>query len=186
MNLDNIKIPIYQPSLFGNEKKYVNECLDSNWISSKGRFISEFEEEFSKYIGMKYGIGVCNGTIALHLALLALGIGVGDEVIVPTLTYIAPVNAITYTGATPVLVDSLPETWQIDPEEIRRNITDRTKAILVVHLYGHPCEMLAIRAIANEYRLFLIEDCAEAIGSRYKDQHVGTFGDISTFSFYGY
>ncbi|XGV96113.1 MAG: DegT/DnrJ/EryC1/StrS family aminotransferase [Leptolyngbya sp. BL-A-14] len=185
MNSSNIVIPIYQPSLFGNEKKYVNECLDSNWISSKGRFISAFEEAFASYIGAKYSIGVCNGTIALHLALLALGIGEGDEVIVPTLTYIAPVNAITYTGATPVLVDSRPDTWQMDPEEVRARITKQTRAILAVHLYGHPCDLSALREIADEYRIFLLEDCAEAIGSRYKDQHVGTLGDIATYSFYG-
>ncbi|TBR61423.1 perosamine synthetase [Westiellopsis prolifica IICB1] len=179
------KIPIYKPSLLGNEKKYVNDCLDSNWISSKGKYVSLFEREFAKYVNVKHATGVCNGTVALHLALLALGIDSGDEVIVPTLTYIASVNTIVYTGATPIFVDSLPDTWQINPQEIRRNITNRTKAILVVHLYGHPCEMSVIKEIANEYKLFLIEDCAEAIGSKYQNQHVGTFGDVATFSFYG-
>lgn len=179
------KIPVYQPSLTGNEKKYVNDCLDSNWISSKGKYVSLFEKEFANYVDVKYATGVSNGTVALHLALLALGIGQGDEVIVPTLTYIASVNAIVYTGATPVFVDSLPDTWQIDPEEVRKSITSRTKAIMAVHLYGHPCEMSVLKEIADEHRLFLIEDCAEAIGSKYQGRHVGTFGDIATFSFYG-
>ena len=179
------KIPVYQPSLVGNEKKYVNDCLDSNWISSKGKYVSLFEKEFASYVNVNYATGVCNGTAALHLALLALGIGQGDEVIVPTLTYIASVNAISYTGATPIFVDALPDTWQIDPEEVRKSITPKTKAIMAVHLYGHPCEMSVLKEIADEHRLFLIEDCAEAIGSKYEGIHVGTFGDIATFSFYG-
>jgi perosamine synthetase len=181
------KIPVYQPSIGsgGNEKKYVNDCLDSGWISSKGKYVSLFSEAFSNYIDIRYSTCVSNGTVALHLAMLALGISPGDEVIVPTLTYIASVNVIIYAGATPVFVDSLPDTWQIDPESVRRSITSRTKAILAVHLYGHPCDMTALKDIAAENRLFLIEDCAEAIGTKYKDRHVGTFGDISTFSFYG-
>lgn len=179
------KIPVYQPSLMGNEKKYVNDCLDTNWISSKGKYVSLFEEAFAKYINVKYATGVCNGTVALHLALVALGIGAGDEVIVPTLTYIASVNTIVYTGAKPVFVDSLPNTWQINPQEVRRSITPNTKAIMAVHLYGHPCEMSLLKEIADEYKLFLIEDCAEAIGSKYQSHHVGTFGDVATFSFYG-
>jgi len=179
------KIPVYQPSLSGNEKKYVNDCLDSNWISSKGKYVSLFEQEFANYVGIRYATGVCNGTVALHLALLALGISADDEVIVPTLTYIASVNAIAYTGATPVFVDSLPDTWQIDPKEVRKSITPKTKAIMAVHLYGHPCEMSVLKEIADEYKLFLIEDCAEAIGSKYQGLHVGTFGDVATFSFYG-
>ena len=180
-----IDIPVYQPSLSGNEKKYVIDCLDSNWISSKGKYVSLFEESFSEYIGARYSLTVCNGTMALHLALVTLGIGVGDEVIVPTLTYIASVNSIVYTGATPVFVDSLSETWQIDPDDIERHITKNTKAILAVHLYGHPCDMNRLQEIVKKHRIFLIEDSAEAIGSRYKNQHVGTFGDIGVFSFYG-
>lgn len=179
------KIPVYQPSLVGNEKKYVIDCLDSSWISSKGKYVNLFEKEFANYVKAEYSTGVCNGTVALHLALLALGIGQDDEVIVPTLTYIASVNSIAYTGATPVFVDSLQDTWQINPEDIVRAITPKTKAILVVHLYGHPCDMQAIKEIASKHRLFLIEDCAEAIGSLYKGQHVGSFGDVATFSFYG-
>lgn len=179
------EIPVYQPSLNGKEKVYVNDCLDSGWISSKGKYVTLFEEAFAHYINVRYSAAVCNGTVALHLALVALGVGPGDEVIVPTLTYIASVNAIIYTGATPVFVDSLPDTWQMDPEDVRRRITPRTKAIMAVHLYGHPCDMAALRSIADEHRVFLVEDCAEALGSRYQGQHVGTFGDISTFSFYG-
>jgi len=179
------KIPVYQPLLLGKEKEYVNDCLDSGWISSRGKYVPLFENAFAQYINVSYSTSVCNGTVALHLALVALGIGIGDEVIVPTLTYIASVNAIVYTGATPVFVDSLPNTWQIDPEDVRRKVTKRTKAIMAVHLYGHPCDMSALKDIANQHDLFLIEDCAEAIGSRYESQHVGTFGHISTFSFYG-
>jgi perosamine synthetase len=178
-------IPVYQPSLCGNEKKYVNECIDSTWISSKGRFIAEFENKFAEYIDVRYAATVCNGTLALHLSLLALGIGAGDEVIVPTLTYIASVNAISYTGATPVFVDSLSDTWQMNPEDVRRKITNKTKAIMVVHLYGHPCDMDSIRQIAKENGLFIIEDCAESFGSIYKGKHVGCFGDIAAYSFFG-
>jgi perosamine synthetase len=179
------KIPVYRPSLAGNEKKYVNECLDSTWISSKGKFVNEFEENFAQYIGIKHATSVSNGTVAIHLALVALGIGEGDEVIVPTLTYIASVNAISYTNATPVFVDSLQDSWQIDYNDVRKKITKKTKAIMAVHLYGHPCEMDTLVAICKEHGLFLIEDCAEAIGTKYKGKHVGTFGHISTFSFFG-
>jgi perosamine synthetase len=179
------KIPVYQPSLNGNEKKYVNECIDSTWISSKGKFVSQFETAFANYIDVKHATTVSNGTVAIHLALIALGIGKDDEVIVPTLTYIASVNSIAYTGATPVFVDSLIETWQIDSSDVIKKITSKTKAIMAVHLYGHPCDMDSLLAICKEYKLFLIEDCAEAIGTMYKGKHVGTFGDISTFSFFG-
>jgi len=179
------QIPIYQPSLSGNEKAYVNECLDSTWISSKGRFIADFERSFADYTGVKHAAAVCNGTVALHVALVALGVGPGDEVIVPTLTYISPVNAITYTGATPVFVDSLPGTWQMDPEDVRRKVTDKCKAMIVVHLYGHPCDMDPLMDLARERGLFVVEDCAEAFGSLYKGTHVGCFGDIATYSFFG-
>ena len=181
----NYSIPLYQPSLTGNEKKYVNECLDSTWISSKGKFISIFEQQFAQFIGVKHSVSVCNGTSALHLALLALEIGAGDEVIVPTLTYVASVNAISYTGATPVFVDSLLDTWQMDPQDIKSKLSERTKAIMVVHLYGHPCDMDAIMKIARKNHIYVIEDCAEAIGSKYTGRHVGTFGDIGAFSFFG-
>ncbi len=178
-----LNYPVYQPSLSGNEKKYVMECLDSTWISSKGKFINQFEESFSEYLGIKYSAAVSNGTVALHTALLALGIGRGDEVIVPTFTYIASVNAIHYTGATPVFVDSKEDTWQMDPEDVK--ITSKTKAVMAVHLYGGTCEMDELIKICKENNLFLIEDTAEAFGSKYKGKFAGTFGDISTFSFFG-
>lgn len=179
------KIPVYQPDLSGSEKRYVLECLDSTWISSKGRFIAEFENGCANFVGAKYAVGVCNGTVALHLALVTLGIGPGDEVIVPTLTYIAAVNAIAYTGATPVFVDSLSNSWQMDPADVERKLSPRTKGILAVHVYGHPCDMDALVAIARKHDVFLIEDCAEAFGTRYQRRHVGTFGDIACFSFFG-
>lgn len=180
-----MKIPVYQPSLQGNEKKYVEECLDTTWISSKGKYVNKFEENFANYIGVDYATGVCNGTVAVHLALLALGIGPGDEVIVPTFTYIASVNPIRQLGAIPVFVDSLEDTWQMDPDNVKRKITSATKAIMVVHLYGHPCDMDPIMQIARENDLFVIEDCAEAIGSEYKGKKCGSFGDIAAFSFFG-
>ena len=179
------KFPVYQPYLSGNEKKYANECLDSTWISSKGKFINKFEAKFSDYLGVKYSTGVCNGSVALHLALVTLGIGAGDEVIVPTLTYIASVNSIAYTNATPVFVDSVADTWQMDPQDVKRKITPKTKAIMAVHLYGHPCEMDQLVEIAKQNNIFLIEDAAEAFGAKYKNQYAGTFGDIATFSFFG-
>lgn len=180
-----IKIPIYKPSITELEKQYVNDCLDSSWISSKGKYIDIFEKSFSKKTGVDYSTTVCNGTVALHLALLSLGIGPGDEVIVPTFTYIASVNAIVYCGATPVFVDSLEDTWQIDPEDILKKINPKTKAIMVVHLYGQSCDMDRICKIVKDNNLFLIEDCAEAFGTFYKGKHVGSFGDISTYSFFG-
>lgn len=179
------KYPVYQPALAGKEKEYVMDCLDSSWISSKGKYIAQFEEKFSKYIGVNHSTAVSNGTVAIHLALEALGIGPGDEVIVPTFTYIASVNAIMYTGATPVFVDSLMDTWQMDPADVRRKITPNTRAVMAVHLYGYPCDMDALTAICKEHGVFLVEDCAEAFGTKYKGRHVGTFGDVSTFSFFG-
>jgi len=178
-------IPLYQPCLEGNEKKYINECIDSTWISSKGSFVKQFENNFAQYTSSKYSVTACNGTAAIHLALLALNIGSGDEVIVPTLTYIASVNSISYTGAEPVFVDSLETTWQMDPQDIINKITPKTKAILVVHLYGHPCEMDEIVKIAKKYNLFIIEDCAEALGTLYNKKHVGSFGDVAAYSFFG-
>ena len=180
-----IKIPIYQPTLDGNEKKYVNDCLDSSWISSRGKYIPLFEEKFAEFIGINHSTAVSNGTVALHLALVTLGISEGDEVIVPSFTYIASVSTIVFAGAKPVFVDSIEKTWQMDPDDVRRKITPQTKAIMAVHIYGHPCEMNELQKIAKEKNIFLIEDCAEAFGSLYENKHVGTFGDISTFSFYG-
>lgn len=178
-------IPVYQPSLVGNEKKYVTECIDTTWISSKGKYVNEFEEQFARYIGTKNATTVCNGTVALHLALEVLGIGVGDEVIVPTFTYIASVNSIAMVGATPVFVDSFEDSWNIDYRQIEQKITDKTKAVMVVHMYGLPCEMNELSKICKKNNLYLIEDAAEAFGSTYNGIHVGNFGSIATFSFFG-
>jgi perosamine synthetase len=179
-------IPVYSPSLLGNESKYVNECLETGWISSKGTFVGRFENSFNQYLGSSVSsTSVCNGTVALHLALLALGIGRGDEVIVPTLTYIASVNAIAYVGATPVFVDSVSDTWNMDIDQIESKINERTKAILAVHLYGAPCEMSRLVEICQIYGLKLIEDVAEALGSQIDGKFAGTFGDVGTFSFFG-
>jgi len=180
-----MRIPVYQPSLTGNEKKYVDDCIDTSWISSKGKYNDLFSEKFAEYIGVEYATTVVNGTLALHLALLALGIGEGDEVIVPSFTYIASANAVKYTGAEVVFADSLEDSWQIDPEDVERKITSKTKAIMPVHLYGHPCDMDAIMSIAKKHRIFVVEDCAEAIGSEYKGKKVGSIGDIAAFSFFG-
>lgn len=184
-SMSSRKIPVYEPVLGPDVRRNVLECIDTNWISSRGKFVERFETDFASYVGSNHAASVCNGTVALHLALLSLGIGPGDEVIVPTFTYIASVNAIAYVGATPVFVDSLSETWQPDPEDIRRKLTPRTKALVVVHLYGQPSPMDAIMAIAREASLSVVEDCAEAIGSRIGGRHVGTFADVATWSFFG-
>jgi len=180
-----MRIPVAEPYIGDEELKNVIEAVKSGWISSKGKFIEEFEREFAKYCGVKYGVATANGTVALHLALKALGIGKGDEVIVPALTFVATANAVTYCGAKPVFVDSHPEYWCINPEKIEEKITPRTKAIIPVHLYGHPCDMDRIMEIARNYNLYVIEDAAEAHGAEYKGRKVGSFGDISCFSFYG-
>lgn len=181
----SFRYPVYIPELHGNEKKYVNECLDTTWISSRGKFVKKFEDEFAKYLSTPYATTVCNGTVALHLALLALGIKAGDEVIVPTLTYIATVNAISYVGATPVFIDSEKEFWQIDLDDIRQKITSRTKAVLTVHLFGGIFQIEELARLCKENNLFLIEDCSESIGSTSGGIHSGNFGDIATFSFFG-
>ena len=180
-----MKYSVYRPSLNGNEKKYVNECIDSSWISSKGHFVTDFEMAFANYIGTKYASGVCNGTIAIQAAIKALGITHGDEVICPTFTYIASANPITEAGAKVVFVDSSRKTWQMEPDDIKKKITNKTKAIMAVHLYGHPCDMDEIIKIAKENNLYVIEDCAEAIGSEYKGKKVGSFGDVACYSFFG-
>jgi len=178
------RIPIAEPCISEREEKLVLECIKSGWISSRGNFVKEFEERFSSYIGTKYGIAVSSGTAALHLAIVALDIKQGDEVIVPAFTSIASANAIRYTGAKPVLVDSDIHTWNIDPNKIEEKITNRTKAIMVVHIYGHPADMDPIIKIAKKYNLYVIEDAAEAHGAEYKGRKVGGIGDIGCFSFY--
>lgn len=178
-------IPVAAPMLVGNEKAYVMDCLDTSWISSCGDYVEKFETAFARFCGTRHAVSCCNGTAALHLALLALGIGSGDEVIVPTLTFVATANAVTYCGARPVFVDSEPLTWTLDASLIEALITPRTKAIIAVHLYGHPADMDAINAVARRHNLFVIEDAAEAHGAEYKGRRVGTLGDIACFSFYG-
>jgi perosamine synthetase len=175
---------VCEPTQWGNEKKYVLECMETNWISSKGAYIAKFESLFARKVGAKYGVGVLNGTVALHLALAALDIGPGDEVIIPTHTMIATPNSIRYTGAKPVLVDSELKTWNMDPDLIEEKITKRTKAIMPVHTYGHPCDMDAIMKLAKKYSLYVVEDAAEAHGAIYKGRKIGSIGDAACFSFY--
>jgi len=179
-----MNIPVCEPTQWGNEKKYVKKCMDTNWISSKGEFIEKFESTFAQKVGAKYGVGVLNGTVALHLALAALDIGSGDEVIIPTFTMIATPNSVRYTGAKPVLVDSELKTWNIDASKIEGKITKRTKAIMPVHTYGHPCDMDAIMKIAKKHGLYVVEDAAEAHGAVYKKRKIGSIGNAACFSFY--
>jgi len=178
-------IPVCEPLLGKKEIEYVLDCLKTNWISSKGRYIEEFEEKFAHYCGRKYGISTTSGTTALHLALASLGIGPGDEVILPAFTMIATAFAVVYTGAKPVLVDAEPGTWNIDVNRIEEKITKKTKAVMPVHIYGHPCNMDPILELAKEHNLYVIEDAAEAHGAEYKGKKAGGIGDIGCFSFYG-
>ena len=179
------RISVAAPSLGGNELAYVTDCIRTNWISSQGKYVREFEAKFSEYHNGYKALAVSNGTVALHLALVVLGIGEGDEVIVPDLTFAASINAILYTGATPVIVDVDADSWNIDPKLIEGLITPRTKAIMPVHLYGQPCDMQPIVDIAQKHNLLIVEDAAEALGSLYQSRPVGTFGDVATFSFFG-
>lgn len=178
-------IPIASPDLSGNESAYVNECMESTWISSMGHFITDFEVAFSKVAGSRHAIATNNGTTALHLALIALGIGPGDEVIVPALTYIATANAVTYCGATPVFADVEPDTMNLDPADIEHRITERTKAIIPVHLYGHPADMSSIMLIADRHGLTVVEDAAEAHGAELEGRRVGSLAHVGVFSFFG-
>ncbi len=177
-------IPVCEPLLTGKELEYAGDCLKSNWISSAGKYIPEFERRFAEYCGCKYGVATTNGTTALHLALVSLGIGPGDEVIMPAFTMAASAFAIVYTGAKPVLVDAEPDTWNIDVSQVEQKITKRTKAIMPVHIYGHPCDMDPIMDIAKRHRLFVVEDAAEAHGAEYKGRKAGGVGEIGCFSFY--
>jgi perosamine synthetase len=179
------ELPVAAPALVGRELEYVTDCLESTWISSSGSYIKRFERAFAEFCGVSHAVSCCNGTVALHLALLGLGVGPGDEVIVPTLTYVASANAVRYCGAEPVFVDSEDETWNLDPERLAELITPRTKAILPVHLYGHPVDLDPVLELAELHGLFVLEDAAEAHGARYKGGLVGSFGDCAMFSFYG-
>jgi perosamine synthetase len=177
-------IPVNEPLLDGNEKKYLSECIDTGWISSEGPFVKRFEEGFASRMGRKHGIAVTNGTAALDAAVDSLGIGPGDEVILPTFTIISCVLQIIRSGAKPVYVDSDPLTWNMDISQIEERITPRTKAIMVVHIYGLPVNINPVLGLCQRYELKLIEDAAEMIGQNYYGRPCGSFGDISTFSFY--
>lgn len=173
------------PDLSGNESAYVNECLRSTWISSNGPFIGKFEASIANYTNTRHAIATCNGTVALHLALTGLGVGPGDEVIVPSLTFVATANAVVYCGATPVFADSERDTWCLSVPSVARLLSPRTRAVIPVHLYGHPCDMGPLLDLAQRKGLWVIEDCAEALGATYEGRPIGSFGTASTFSFYG-
>jgi len=194
-------IPLCVPEIRGNEWKYIKECLDTNWVSSVGSFVDRFEQELADYVGTEFAVATCNGTAALHIALLVAGVQPGDEVLVSTLTFIAPANAIRYVGAWPVFIDAEPDYWQMDPQkaidfleeecrwsdgELRNKTTGRrVKAILPVHILGHPCDMDPILAVARKYDLVVVEDATESLGAKYKGRMVGCLGDIACFSFNG-
>ena len=177
-------IPVYQPVLDGNEKKYVMDCIDTGWISSQGKYIGRFEKKFAEFCNVKHGISTTSGTSALHLCTTALNLKKGDEVVMPSFTMIAPALAVAYTGAKPVFVDAEPKSWTIDVSKIKKKITKRTKAIIAVHIYGHPCYMDEIMDLAEKHNLYLIEDAAEAHGALYKGKKAGSFGHVNAFSCY--
>lgn len=177
-------IPVNVPLLDGKEKRYINECLETGWVSSEGPFVSLFEEEFSKRVGRKHGVAVANGTAALDIAVAALEIGKGDEVIIPSFTIISCASAVVRSGALPVLVDCDSDTWNMNISEIESRITPRTKAIMAVHIYGLPVDIDPLLKLSEKYGIAVIEDAAEAIGQEYDARPCGSFGTISTFSFY--
>ncbi|MBI5876294.1 MAG: DegT/DnrJ/EryC1/StrS family aminotransferase [Chloroflexi bacterium] len=177
-------IPVCEPRLDGNEEKYLLHTVRTNWISSAGKYITDFEQLFAQKVGARYGVACNNGTTALHLALATLGVGPGDEVIVPTFTMIASANAVRYVGATPVFIDAEPETGNMDVRQLRTKITPRTKAIMPMHTYGHPVDMDPVLDLAKQHNLFVLSDAAESHGAEYKGQPVGGLGDVATYSFY--
>ncbi len=177
-------IPVNRPLFISNEKKYLQQCIDSGWISSEGPFVKQFENNFAKYVARKHGVAVSSGTAALEVAVGAIGLKPGDEVIMPTFTIISCALAVLAYGGVPVFIDAEPETWNIDVNKIEQKITKKTKAIMAVHIYGHPSDMDAILKIAKKHKLLVIEDAAEVHGAKYKGKKCGSFGDISIFSFY--
>jgi perosamine synthetase len=179
------QISVAQPKMVGNERAYVLDCLDTNWISSNGKYIGKFEEAFARFCGTKHAVAANNGTTALHLALVGLGVGPGDEVIIPTVTYIATANAVRYCGAKPVLVDVCPLTMNIDPSQIEIKVTPRTRGIIAVHLYGHPADMVRVSQVASAHGLWVLEDAAEAHGAEVNGRKVGSLAKCATFSFFG-
>ena len=178
------KISVNEPAISKNALKYVTDCIKTGWISSSGKYLKDFEEKFAKFLGVKHAITTTNGTTALHLAILTLGIKKGDEVILPSHTMMSSATAIVYTGATPVLVDVERDSWNMDVSQIEKKINKRTKAVMPVHIYGHPVNMDPIIALAKKYHLYIIEDAAESTGAEYKGRMTGTIGDIGCFSFY--
>jgi perosamine synthetase len=178
-------IPVAEPSLKGNELKYVTDAVLSTWISSRGEYIDRFEEGFASFCGSKFGVAVSNGSVAIHLALKAMDIGPGDEVIVPDFTFAATINSVIHCGATPVIVDVLQDSWCIDPQATSAAITSKTKAIIPVHIYGQPCDMDSIMKLAHLHGLYVLEDAAEAHGATYQGKKVGSIGHAATFSFFG-
>lgn len=179
------RISVAAPRFSGKEREYVLDCIDSTWISSVGKYITAFEESFAQFCGVRHAIATNNGTTALHLALVAMDLQPGDEVLIPTVTYIATANAVRYCGGVPVLVDVCSDTMNIDPNDMERRITSKTRGVIPVHLYGHPAEMDPIMALARKHGLFVLEDAAEAHGAEYKGRKVGSFGRCATFSFFG-
>ena len=177
-------IPVYSPYLQGNEARYLSECISTNWISSRGGYVNKFENHFSLLHNGRKSLAISSGTAGLHLAIKSLGIKESDEVIIPNFTFAAVINSILYERAKPVIVDVDKKKWTIDINEIKKNITKKTKAIIAVHLYGNPCDLDNLKKICKKNKIFLIEDCAEAIGSKYKNKLVGTFGDCAIFSFF--
>ncbi len=180
-----MRYPIAAPDLSGNESAYVLDCLRSTWISSSGPYLAEFERRVAELAGCRHGVAACNGTAALHLALAALDLGPGDEVIVPSLTFVATANAVAYCGAEPVFADSAPDTWCLSPESVARLVGPRTRGIIPVHLYGQPCDMDALEEVAARHGLWIVEDCAESLGARHRGRPTGSIGIAGTFSFFG-
>jgi len=177
-------IPVCSPMLAGNEAKYVNDAVSTGWISSSGKYVGDFEKAFAAYCGVEYAVAVCNGTVALHLMLVAAGICKDDEVIIPSFTMAATAFAICYTGAKPVFVDVHPKTWNINPEKIEKKITAKTKAIMVVHIFGNPCNMDSINDIAKKHNILVLDDSAEAHGAEYNGKKTGNLAEITAFSFF--
>ena len=177
-------VPVNEPVLDGNEEKYLIDCVRSGWISSEGPYVERFEQQFAERVGRRFGIAVANGSVALEVAVATLGLGKGDEVILPAFTIISCAAAVVRAGAIPVLVDCDPLTWNMDVAQVSARITPRTKAIMVVHIYGLPVDMDPLLALAREHGLRIIEDAAEMHGQTYRDRPCGSFGEISAFSFY--
>lgn len=177
--------PVAEPNLDQVERALLLEAFDSGWISSQGPFLERFERDFAAFAGTRHALAICNGTAAVHLSLLALGVKPGDQVILPTLTFVATANAVRYMGAEPVFVDCEPDTWNLDPEQVAAAVTPRTVGIIAVHLYGHPCEMDRLQAVADRHGLWLVEDAAEAHGATYRGRRVGSLGKVAAFSLYG-